>query len=178
MKPVYQSLDEVITEYGGAMVDETAAAFRQGAIIAHAIDSGFKAREVVKACASHVRRKSRTVYNRLKVYRAFGDDWNPQVDWTTHLIAAGTENPREWLERAVDENMSSRQLENAIGNRPTVYLKNVLATVCQVHHDKRSATGFHVIELAIEGGASEDYPAVDQIVLVTLQAPAQEAQAA
>ncbi len=174
----YKSLDEIATRYADLEGNATAAFIEQGRVVSDGIKSGFPKMEVYKECAKRMRCKATTTRNRHVVFEAFGDDWNPQVNWTMHLLAARTDNPREWLERAVDENMSSRQLENAIGNRPTVYLKNVLATVCQVHHDKRSETGFHIIELAIEGGAIEDYPAVDQIVLVTLQAPAQEAQAA
>jgi hypothetical protein len=171
----YQSIEEVATHYGSAMEDETAAAFLQGKILAEAIESGFKAKEVVTACVGRSRMKYRTVCNRLKVYRAFGDDWNPQVTWYTHLLAAGTDNPREWLERAVDENMSTRQLQNAIGNRPQVYLKNTEGVLwkCQARPD----IGGNVIEIFVPGELPTMITPHTDVVITLVQANAQEVAA-
>jgi hypothetical protein len=175
----YQSIDEVVTDFGDAMTDETAAAFRQGKIIAAAIESGLKAREVVRACASHTRMKSRTVYNRLKVYRTFGDDWNPQVGITMHLLAANTDDPHGWLAKAVDENMSTRQLENAIGNRPQVYLKNVEAELVDVYQSEECDPDQWYVTLLLQPISKDVLPELQTIGLITLvQANAQEANAA
>lgn len=98
---MYQSIEEVGTDYISATQDETDAMFRQGEIVLDAVDQGFKVKQVVRHCASLTRRKARTVFQRYAVARTFPPETrNAELDWSIHLLCASTDAPHKWLEIA------------------------------------------------------------------------------
>lgn len=58
----------------------------------------------------------RHVQNLVRTWQAFNDEEDRCIEltFTHHRIAAGTEDPKGWLDKAVQEQMSTRQLEQAI----------------------------------------------------------------
>lgn len=144
----FNSMDDIAAAFVEATTIETGALFVQGQIILEAANEGWDIDETCAYCAVQVKRSKRTAYRRYSVARTFGKP-HPALPFEHHaicsdlvdyrskdaaLIARQQENAREWLQRAVTEDMSTRALEAAIraaGGRvdvkPTVYVDGLTA---------------------------------------------------
>lgn len=81
-------LTDVINAFTTLSENENATMFSQGILLASAIDAGLKAVDVKRECGIATGKSARTLENRLKVARVFGEDWYQDCDWSIHMIAA------------------------------------------------------------------------------------------
>ena len=124
----FKSMDDIAESFVAATTIETGALFAQGQVILEAAREGWDVDEVCAYCAVQVRRSKRTAYRRYAVSRTFGEP-HPAMPWECHaicadlvdyrsndaaLIADQQQNAREWLQRAVTDDLSTRALDAAI----------------------------------------------------------------
>lgn len=86
--------------------------FMQGQVIDELVTRGVKYSWI----ASQIGKSAAWVRTTHKTYLAFPteEDRIPGLSWTHHKIAAATEDPKGWIERAANEEMSTRELRKAI----------------------------------------------------------------
>ena len=92
--------------------------------------------------ASLGRCSKRYIQQLAKVSRTFGEgirEQYPEMPWSLFRVAAGTENPLEWLERASKNEWSEAQLRTAVrGVKPeTPRVQKILKAVERVFADSR-----------------------------------------
>jgi hypothetical protein len=164
--PVFQNIEEVGSAFVQAAQEESDKKFLQGDIIVQALADGFRMKDIIPYCASQIRCHTRTVFNRLRVSRAFPPDKRDDgLVWSFHLLCANTDSPDEWLELASkgyldadgqpkDHTVSTLKLamkaagENPDAGEPVMLLDGVEATIINV--------GNQIISLII---ATPDMPA-------------------
>lgn len=191
----FNSMDDIAASFVAATTIETGALFAQGQVILEASNEGWNVDDVCAYCAVQVRRSKRTAYRRYAVSRTFGEP-NPVMPWECHaicadlvdyrsndaaLIASQQKNAREWLQRAVTDDLSTRALDAAIraaGGRvdvkPTVYADGLTATLngCLV-----TTYGGYAVELMFDD-VFELPPDGTPVKVFLVQAVAQESEAA
>lgn len=91
-------------------------------------------RGMIGTLASIGRCTKRYIQQLAKVARTFGDeirDQYPEMPWSLFRVAASTENPLEWLERAAENEWSEAELRQAIrGQKPeTPRVQKILRAV-------------------------------------------------
>ncbi len=117
MKPGWGGmiLEDIITDFIAAVETESAALFLQGDILVSAERKGYNIREIDKTIASQARMSRVLVYTRYVTSKVFpAEKRNPELNWTIHRICATTDAPEKWLAVAADEQLSTRQLQEAI----------------------------------------------------------------
>lgn len=144
----FHSLDDVAQAYVKATQVENGALFMQGKVIQRAVEQGWEVDEVTAFCSGHVRRSKRTLYRRYAVARTF-DNPNMTLPWELYAVAADCvdyrkadeeaisqqqEAARAWIDEALQNDWSSRELSEAInGKTPRkVVLNGVEAEVIDV----------------------------------------------
>ena len=110
----YLSYDELIQYLVELRCQEDEKAWEFAAACAVALDR-YKAKAT--DIAAQVNCSARHVRNMAKTFLAFpvDEERNKELTISHHLVCAGTETPRAWLERAEQEQLSVRQLKEAIG---------------------------------------------------------------
>lgn len=86
--------------------------FVRGQIIEVLVERGFSQSYI----ASQSGRSTAYVRLHLRTYRAFRDEStrNPFLSWTHHRIAAETDDPAGWIEKAAEEQMSTREMARLV----------------------------------------------------------------
>lgn len=147
---IYASMDDISSAFMQTYEVEKESMWLQGNIILEASSQGWDVDELCAYCGSLVKRSKRTIYRRYAVTRTFGK-LHPAINWEAHALCAdlvdyrssdadliGTQqkNAHEWLQRALDEDLSTRALRAAIqaaGGRvdvkPMVYADGLTATL-------------------------------------------------
>lgn len=106
------SLEELVQRYVDLEERERECRWSKGQLLDVMVNAGAK----ISWIASQVGVSAAQVRELIKTYRAFmsDDDRNPELSWIHHRIAANSKDPCRWIERAADEQMSTRQLRKAI----------------------------------------------------------------
>ena|GEM_PF-408853 len=110
--PETPSLEEVLQVVLSLEEHQDDAKWLQGELLAALMDAG----ATKKWLATQLRRSVSYIKKRVKTWRAFPDESLrvPELTWEHHRVAASTDDPRGWLERAADEGWSTRDLQLAI----------------------------------------------------------------
>lgn len=112
------SYDQLISEFIDARSQSDGAIWKQAAI-AYFLKERMQATS--KQIATDTGYSGRYVNQLVKTFSAFPEDNERALDmsFSIHLKCAETDNPADWLEKAVGEGWSVRQLERAIrGEKP------------------------------------------------------------
>ena len=106
------SLEELIQIYVNLEEQERECRWAKGRLLDAMVKIGAK----VGWIASQVGVSQAQVRELIKTYLAFPEetDRNPELSWIHHRIAANSEAPKQWIEKAADEQMSTRQMRKAI----------------------------------------------------------------
>lgn len=106
------SLEELIQAFITLQEQEADCQWAKGEILAALLDRQVKPSWI----ASQVGVSAAQVRELVKVYRAFPEPGMrvPQLSWYHHRVAANFSDPAGWIARAADEQMSTRQLREAI----------------------------------------------------------------
>lgn len=107
-----KTLEDIIQMYINLEEQERECRWAKGQLLDLMIKMGAK----IGWIASQVGTSKAQIRELIKTYRAFPEeeDRNPELSWMHHRIAANSENPKEWIEIAANEQMSTRQLRKAI----------------------------------------------------------------
>lgn len=149
---IYNSMDDISSAFMQTYEIEKESMWLQGNIILEASTQGWDIDELCAYCGSLVKRSKRTIYRRYATTRTFGK-LNPALPYEFHaicadlvdyrsadadVIATQQQNAHDWLQRALDEDLSTRALRAAIqaaGGRvdvkPTVYADGALAMIVE-----------------------------------------------
>lgn len=135
------SLEDLIQAYISLEEKEADCRWAKAEILSAITNAGAKASWI----ASQIGTSAAQVREMVKVYRAFPTEGMrvPELSWYHHRLAANTPDPAQWIARAADEQMSTRQMREAIiqddiqnGKEPppddgleTKYLKKAEAAV-------------------------------------------------
>ncbi|RJO62796.1 MAG: HNH endonuclease [Dehalococcoidia bacterium] len=111
-KPPEPSIEELIQAYISLEEQERECKWAKGQILDAMLQTGVKASWI----ASQVGASAAQVRELVKVHRAFPDEGMrvPDLSWYHHRVAANTDRPVEWINRAVGEQMSTREMRKAI----------------------------------------------------------------
>lgn len=106
------SLEEIIQMYINLEEQERECRWAKGQLLDVMVKMGAK----IGWIASQVGVSAAQIRELIKTYRAFPEeeDRNPELSWMHHRIAANSKNPKEWIDTAADEQLSTRQLRKAI----------------------------------------------------------------
>lgn len=111
----YDSLETITSAFISATQAETDALFNQGDVLVAAVDAGYDIRQIDNHIASQARLSRATVYTRYKTSSTFPPHKrNAELSWYMHRLCATTDKPGDWLALAADEQLSTRQLMDAI----------------------------------------------------------------
>lgn len=108
-----QSVEELVSKLVALNESEEETRWLQGEIIKVLVSRGVKKSWI----AAQIGKSVTYVNNLLLTYEAFPDEEmrEPLLSWTHHRIAAlKSGDPRKWVARAAEEQMSTRELERAI----------------------------------------------------------------
>ena len=107
------SYDQLISEFIDARVESDDAIWRQAAI-AFFLKNHMKT--TGKQIASDTGYSGSYISQLIKTFEAFPDEDDRAKDksFSLHLVCSDTDNPADWLDRAVTESWSVRQLKRAI----------------------------------------------------------------
>jgi len=106
------SLEELIQAYINLDERQDECNFLKGQLLAAMLEAGVKKGWI----ASQVRASVSQIKVLVRTYRAFPDEGMriPELTWYHHRLAAYTDDPKKWIERAADEGWSTRELSRAI----------------------------------------------------------------
>lgn len=131
---VYTSIDDVASAFTQAAIVENEALFLQGQVIKGAVEQGFDVDETAAYCGQSVGKSKRTVLRRYSVARTF-PIYDASKPWELYALASTAVDYRskdealikeqqvkaqEWLRMAIENEYSTRQLQQAMkGQRVT-----------------------------------------------------------
>jgi len=105
-----------------------------------------------------------------------GEEPPPPVVWRHHWVAAGTDDPEGWLLKAIANEWSTRQLEEAINGEDPDAPDDVLVTVDapagEVHVRYREGTAAKITDAAVPG-VSHVLDAQGRVLATRLRLPAE-----
>lgn len=106
------SLDDVLQTYFSYEELGEEALWGKAQIMSGMIDNGLKP----KTISSLLGCSPATIRERVRTYKAFPDESYRALDksFTHHRIASKTDNPQMWIDMVCKEDLSTRQLEEAI----------------------------------------------------------------
>lgn len=106
------SLEDVLQTYFSYEEIGEQAIWGKAEILSGMIDAGWKP----KVISSLIGSSPATIRERVRTYKAFPDESTRALDktFTHHRIASKTDNPIKWIEMVCEEDLSTRQLEEAI----------------------------------------------------------------
>lgn len=106
------SLEELIQRYISLEEQERDCKWLKGELLDAMLNAGAKPGWI----ASQVGVSAAQIRELVKVYRAFPDESMriPELSWYHHRVAANTDDPKGWIEKAADNQLSTRQLRKAI----------------------------------------------------------------
>jgi len=105
------SLEELIQAYISLDERQDECNFLKGQLLAALIESGVKRGWI----ASQVRASTSQIKVLVRTYRAFPEEAMriAELTWYHHRLAAHTDNPAGWIDRAADESWSTREMSAA-----------------------------------------------------------------
>jgi hypothetical protein len=111
-KPAEPSIEDLIQAYITLEEQEADCRWAKAQLLDAMVSAGAKASWI----ASQIGTSAAQVREMVKVYRAFPqeDMRIPELSWYHHRLAANTPDPGYWIARAADEQMSTRQMREAI----------------------------------------------------------------
>lgn len=119
--PLYgRSLEDVVQEYAGYDEVESAAIWAKAEllyyIVEHMKKNGGKLKDIYRQLSPCVGCAPETIKVRVRTFQAFPEPHMRAQDksFTIHRIAAATEEPEKWLDIAIANDYSTRQLTEAI----------------------------------------------------------------
>lgn len=106
------SLEELIQAYITLEEQERDCKWTKGQLLDAMLNAGAKAKWI----AAQVGTSAAQIRELVKVYRAFPEEGMriPELSWYHHRVAANTDDPATWIEKAAEEQLSTRQLRKAI----------------------------------------------------------------
>ena len=112
----YRPYEEIVAMLIETVEDIDALEFCQGQIM----DLMNRMGHSMSSIAAGIGKSVGYVSARIKTYRAFPEDSMRAKDmsWTHHRYAANTDNPPKWIDEAVKNQYSSRELDRAIKELP------------------------------------------------------------
>jgi len=112
----YRPYEEIVSMLVETIEDVDTLEFCQGQIM----DLMNRMGHSMSSIAAGIGKSVGYVSARIKTYRAFPEDSMRAKDmsWTHHRYAANTDNPPKWIDEAVKNQYSSRELDRAIKGLP------------------------------------------------------------
>lgn len=156
--------DEALAALQELNARDVLAPFEVGDIV-HGLVAAGRGEQVTKRIASDLGRSLAWVRQRNLVAATFppdaraelwgGEEPPPPVTWRHHWIAAGTDDPHGWLLLAIEEELSTRQLEEKISGDDPDSPADVVITVdpaaAEIHVRYREGTAALVSDAPMPG---------------------------
>ena len=106
------SLEQVIQTIINLEEKEDDCKWKFGELVKALIDTGI----TINWLASQIRRSGAYIRARIKTFEVFSEESTrvPELSWQHHRICANTDKPYEWIQKAAENQWSTRELEQAI----------------------------------------------------------------
>ena len=111
------SVEELITQFISITQEDVDRAFQKGEIACYLTQMGYSYTKL----ASEVKCSAEQIRVLVRTYEAFPrkEDRNyPELEFYYYRLAARTDDPHGWLEKAVDNEWSTRELAAEIKSKP------------------------------------------------------------